>query len=94
GKIIHDKFTKLSYPPRWHYDALRGLAFFSSIKAPRDKRLKDAIDLLKSRRNQDGTWPLQYKYSGKVYFDMEKVGRPSRWNTMRALRILNWWEKE
>jgi hypothetical protein len=94
GKIIHDKFTKLSYPPRWHYDVLRGLAFFSRIKAPHDKRLKDAIDLLKSRRNQDGTWPLQHKYSGEVYFDMEKIGRPSRWNTMRALRILKWWDKE
>jgi len=94
GNIIDGKFTKLSFPPRWHYDVLRGLRFFARIKSPHDNRLKDAIDILKKRRNEDGTWPLQYKYSGKVYFDMEKVGRPSRWNTLRALRILNWWDKE
>lgn len=94
GKIIHDKFTKLSYPYRWHYDVLRGLAFFARMNAPHDKRMEDGIKLLKSRRNEDGTWSLQYKYSGKVYFDMEKIGRPSRWNTLRALRILKWWDKE
>ena len=92
GRIIHDKFTKLSYPPRWHYDVLRGLAYFARMNAPRDKRFIDAINLLHSRRTEDGTWPNQYKYSGKVFFDMEKVGKPSRWNTLRALRILNWWE--
>jgi hypothetical protein len=94
GKIIHEKFTMLSYPPRWHYDVLRGLAYFARMNAPRDKRFVDAINLLHNRRNKDGTWPNQYKYSGKVYFHMEKVGRPSRWNTMRALRILKWWDKE
>jgi hypothetical protein len=93
GKIIHEKFTKLSYPPRWHYDVLRGLAFFARINSPHDKRMQDGIKVLKSRRNEDGTWSLQHKYSGKVYFDMEKVSRPSRWNTMRALRILKWWDK-
>jgi hypothetical protein len=94
GKIIHEKFTMLSHPPRWHYDVLRGLAYFARMNAPRDKRFVDAIKLLHTRRNKDGTWPNQYKYSGKVYFDMEKVGKPSRWNTLRALRILNWWDKE
>ena len=60
--------------------------------APRDDRLQDAIDLLQSRRRVDGSWPLQQKYAGKVFFDMEKVGGPSRWNTLRALRVLRWWE--
>lgn len=92
GKMINDKFTKLSYPPRWHYDVLRGLAYFARMNAPRDKRFADAIKLLLSHRNKDGTWSNQYKYSAKVFFDMEKVGKPSRWNTLRALRILNWWE--
>jgi hypothetical protein len=91
GKIIHDKFTTLSYPYRWHYDAFRGLDYFARVNASHDKRINDAIDLLKKNRNQDGTWPVQYKYAGKVYFDMEKVGHPSRWNTLRALRILKWW---
>jgi hypothetical protein len=92
GKIIHDKFNRLSFPYRWHYDALRGLDYFARVNAPHDKRLKDAMELLQKNRSKDGTWPNQYKYSGKVYFDMEKVGRPSRWNTLRALRILKWWD--
>jgi hypothetical protein len=93
GEIINHKFTLLSYPPRWHYDVLRGLVYFARVNAPRDERLQDAIELLKSRRRADGTWPVQHKYSGRVFFDMEKFGGPSRWNTLRALRVLQWWEK-
>lgn len=91
GEVINSKFTLLSFPFRWHYDALRGLDFFARIKAPHDPRLQDAIDLLRERRREDGRWPNQYKFSGKSFFDMEKIG-PSRWNTLRALRILRWWE--
>ncbi len=61
-------------------------------RAARDPRLQDAIDLLQERRQEDGRWPLQYKFSGVVFFDMEKVGKPSRWVTLRALRVLRWWE--
>jgi hypothetical protein len=93
GKVIHPKFTLLTYPPRWHYDALRGLAYFARAAAPREARLQDAVDLLHQHRRADGTWPLHYKYSGKVFFDMERVGQPSRWNTLRALRVLRWWEQ-
>ena len=92
GAVIDRRFTLLSYPPRWHYDVLRGLDYFARLNAPRDDRLQDAIDLLQSRRRVDGSWPLQQKYAGKVFFDMEKVGGPSRWNTLRALRVLRWWE--
>lgn len=93
GAIINDKFTMLSYPHRWHYNVLRGLEYFARVSAPHDERLQDAIELLNSRRRSDGTWPVQHKYSGKVFFEMEKVGGPSRWNTLRALRVLEWWEK-
>ncbi|MBK7782552.1 MAG: hypothetical protein IPJ58_17605 [Ardenticatenia bacterium] len=92
GEVIDHRFTMLSYPHRWHYDVLRGLDYFARVNAPRDERLQDAIDLLKSRRRADDRWPLQQKYAGKVFFDMEKVGGPSRWNTLRALRVLRWWE--
>jgi hypothetical protein len=92
GSIINPKFTLLSYPHRWHYDVLRGLVYFARVNATHDVRLQDAIDLLCAQRRADGTWPLQYKYSGKVFFDMEKVGQQSRWNTLRALRVLKWWE--
>ena len=92
GKIIDHRFTLLSYPHRWHYDVLRGLDYFARVNAPRDERLQDAIDLLQRRRLADGSWPVQNKHAGKVFFDMEKVGGPSRWNTLRALRVLRWWE--
>jgi hypothetical protein len=91
GKIIDNKFTLLSYPHRWHYNFLRGLEYFARINAAYDERLHDAITLLNNRRHIDGTWPVQHKYSGKVFFNMEKVGKPSRWNTLRALRVLRWW---
>ncbi|MBE2240778.1 MAG: hypothetical protein IAE81_23525 [Caldilineaceae bacterium] len=92
GAVIDPKFTMLSYPPRWHYDVLRGLSYFARAGAPRDARLQDAVALLKSRRRPDQTWPVQQRYAGKEFFVMEKTGGPSRWNTLRALRVLRWWE--
>jgi hypothetical protein len=94
GEVIDPRFTFLSYPPRWHYDVLRGLSYFARIDAPHDARLQPAIDLLFQRRRKDGLWPVQQKYAGKNYFDMEKLGGPSRWNTLRALRVLRWWENQ
>ncbi len=90
GQIVSAAFTRFSFPPRWHYDALRGLEHFANTSAPLDKRLDDALALLHSRQRKDGRWPVQNKHAGKVWFDMEKVGRPSRWNTLRSLRVLAW----
>lgn len=91
GQIINKAFTMLSFPYRWHYDVLRGLDYFALVNMPRDDRVKDAINLLLKKRRKDGRWPVQQKYPGKVFFDMEPTGRPSRWNTLRALRVLRWW---
>ena len=77
---------------RWQYDFLSGLAYFARIDAPRNPRLQDAIDLLLSYQHEDGTWPVQNLYSSKVFFNIETVGKPSRWNTLRALHVLNWWD--
>jgi hypothetical protein len=93
GAVINSEFTRLTFPPRWHYDILRALDYFQEVNAPRDERLAEAIELLLHRRSDDGRWPLQYRYSGKTYFDMERVGAPSRWNTLRALRVLKWWNR-
>lgn len=92
GQVIHRDFTYLSFPPRWYYDVLRGLEYFARCNAPHDNRLQDAIDLLYARRRKDGLWPVQHKHPGKVFFDMEQTGGPSRWNTLRASRVLRWWE--
>jgi hypothetical protein len=93
GEVIKREFTRLAFPPRWHYDILRALDYFQAVDAPRDRRLTDAIEILRSTRDSDGRWPLQHSYKGKTYFDMEAVGAPSRWNTLRALRVLKWWER-
>jgi hypothetical protein len=91
GEIIKPIFTRFSFPPRWHYDVLRALDYFQAVGAPRDERLADAIDLVESRRSTDGRWLLENSYRGKTYFQLERVGAPSRWNTLRALRVLRWW---
>jgi hypothetical protein len=91
GEIIKPIFTRFSFPPRWHYDILRALDYFQAVDAPRDPRLADAIDIVHSGRGEDGLWPLQNAYRGKTYFELERLGAPSRWNTLRALRVLRWW---
>jgi hypothetical protein len=90
GAIAKPAFTKLSFPPRWHYDLLRGLDHFATTESPHDDRYADALEVLTKRRRRDGTWPVQNKHSGNVWFDMEQTGGSSRWNTLRALRVENW----
>ena len=87
GEIIKEAFTQFSYPPRWHYDVLRGLDYLRSVGFTGDKRLSDAYAILRETRRRNGRWNLQ-EHAGKVFFDMERVGQPSRWNTLRALRCL------
>jgi hypothetical protein len=94
GNVITSDFTRLAFPPRWHYDILRALDHFQAVDAPRDPRLSEAIDIIRRRRRNDGRWPLEYSYRGKTHFAIERVGAPSRWNTLRALRVLHWWERE
>jgi len=91
GQEINPQFARLVYPYRWHYSLLRGLGYFARVNAPRDGRLQDAITLLNGKRRPDGLWPLESKYGGVVFFNMERVGKPSRWVTLRALRVLKWW---
>ena len=93
GAIMKPEFTRFSFPPRWHYDVLRALDYFQAVDAPRDPRRSEAIEIVRTARRSDGRWPLQNRYRGKVYFEMERVGAPSRWNTLRALRVLKWWER-
>src|SRR5262249_38600107 len=87
-------FMRFSFPPRWHYDILRALDYFQAARAPRDPCLAEAIDIVRSSRDHDGRWPLQNCYKGKTYFELERLGAPSRWNTLRALRVLKWWDGE
>jgi hypothetical protein len=92
GEIIKPIFLRFSFPPRWHYDILRALDHFQAVRAARDRRLAEAIEILRRARRKDGRWPLQNRYEGRTYFELERVGAASRWNTLRALRVLKWWE--
>jgi len=92
GEIAKPAFTRFVFPARWHYDALRGLDYFRDAGAPMDARLADAFELVEKRRRPDGRWPMQSRYPGKVFFDLEPGGGASRWNTLRALRVLGWRE--
>jgi hypothetical protein len=94
GEIISKKMLLLSFPSRWYYDILRALDYFQYARIAFDARIADAVDVLLSKRRKDGTWPLQAKHPGKTHFDMEEGGGPSRWNTLRALRVLNHFEKD
>lgn len=91
GEVIDSAWTQFSYPPRWHYDVLRGLDYFRSTGAEPDQRASEAVDLVESKRTPDGRWLLENTHPGRVHFDMDEGdGKPSRWNTLRALRVLAW----
>lgn len=97
GEPADERFLQLTHPNRWRYDILRGLDHFRSAAAltgaSPDRRLAEAVELVRSRRLPDGTWPLDWRASGRVWFDVDDApGRPSRWVTLRALRVLRWWD--
>ncbi len=94
GDIIDKRFLKLSYPRRWKYDILSALDYFQYAGSKWDDRMRPAIDVLLKKRNKDGTWNMQAKHSGQTHFDMEKAGKPSRINTLRALRMLVHFESD
>jgi hypothetical protein len=94
GEVIKPAWTLFSFPPRWHYDVLRGLDYFRSTGAAPDERCREAIELVLGKRRPDGRWPLENPHKGAVHFEMDPGrGEPSRWNTLRALRVLRWYDR-
>lgn len=94
GEIINENFLKLCYPGRWYYDILKSLDYFQSAGIPYDDRMKEAISYLISKRQKDGRWKLASGHPGQVHFKMEKAGQASRWNTLRAMRVLKAYPSE
>jgi hypothetical protein len=85
-------FTRFAFPTWWHYDVLRGLEYLRSASVAPDKRVAEAIELVKSKRNSDGRWPLETRYPGVMPVQIDEgEDRPGRWNTLRVLRVLNWY---
>ncbi len=86
---MNASFTRFSFPPRWFFDVMKALDQFQMHNVKYDERLDDALELLCKKQKKSGKWTVQNKHAGRVYFDMEKTGSESRWNTLRALRILD-----
>jgi hypothetical protein len=93
-KIVKAGFLLAPAQPSWQYDFLRALDHFQAARAPKDARLQDAIGLLLGKRDKDGRWAENRAATGKRWFTMETVSKPGRWNTLRALRVLKWWENK
>jgi len=96
GALIDHRFAMLSYPTRWYYDVLRALDHVRLARPEGDPRCAEAVELVRSKRLPSGLWNLELTHMGPVLFeqDGEEEGYPSRWVTLRALRVLRWWDAQ
>ncbi len=93
GEVADPAWLQLSFPPQWHYDVLYGLDYFRSVGGTPDPRLADAVDVVRGKQQPDGSWLLENTHPGAVHFPLDEGdGRPSRWNTLRAMRVLRWYD--
>jgi hypothetical protein len=93
GQVANRDFLELAFPPRYHYDILRALDYFRDAGAPPEPRFSEAVEIIESRRQADGRWLLDRAYDEALGFPfIESRGEPSRWNTLRALRVLRWYQ--
>ena len=91
GEVIDDRWLRFSFPTFWHYDVLRGLDYLRNAGVRPDRRVREAIEIVIKRGHQNGRWPLNLLHRERIPLDMETaVGSASRWNTLRALRVLRW----
>ena len=92
GEVIDPSWLQLSFPTWYYYDVLRGLDYLRESGVQPDERIAEAVAMVDASRDRDGRWPLQNVHEGKSHFEMEAgEGRPSRWNTLRARRVLDWY---
>jgi hypothetical protein len=95
GEVIEPKWARFTFPTMWHYDVLRGLDYLRRAGVAPDERVAEAVGLVAKRRHPNGRWPLHDPHPDPVHFDMEGgAGQPSRWNTLRALRVLDWYSAQ
>jgi hypothetical protein len=91
GEVIDERWLEFSFPHWYFYDVLRALDYFRDVRLTGDERVAEAIEVVERNRGADGRWPLQNVHEGESHFEMEEgEGRPSRWNTLRAMRVLDW----
>lgn len=91
GEVIDPSWLQFAFPTWWHYDVLRGLDYLREVGETPDERVGEAIGVVEGNRDPDGRWPLQIIHEGEVDIQMDDgEGQPSRWNTLRAMRVLDW----
>jgi hypothetical protein len=91
GDVIDKRWLRFTYPTHWHYDVLRALDYFRDAGAKPDSRMQEAIQIVIARRHQNGRWPLNLLHPEYIPLQMETaIASASRWNTLRALRVLRW----
>ncbi|HUQ53625.1 MAG TPA: hypothetical protein VM692_15465 [Gammaproteobacteria bacterium] len=87
-------WQRFAFPTWWHYDVLRGLDYLRSAGVLPDPRVAEAVALVASKRDEQGRWPLELRHAGKLPIEIDDgEGRPSRWITLRALRVLHWYSR-
>ena len=95
GQVIDPSWLQFSFPTWYFYDVLRVLEYLREAGMKPDERVGEAIAIVEGNRDLDGRWPLQNVHEGDAYFQMDQgVGKPSRWNTLRAMRVLDWSKEE
>ncbi|MGZ6827104.1 MAG: squalene cyclase [Mycobacteriales bacterium] len=93
GEVVEPQWQLFSYPPRWHYDLLKATEHFARRGGTPDPRLAEAVETVRAKRRPDGRWLLDRTHPGEVHVRFEEPdGTPSRWNTLRALRVLRWYD--
>jgi hypothetical protein len=93
GEIVNRTWTRFAFPTMWHYDVLRGLEYFRDAAVQPDERMEEAVEIVRARRHQNGRWPMNHLHADRFGFPLEtQTGSASRWNTMRAMRVLNWYD--
>jgi hypothetical protein len=91
GELIDPNWLQFSFPHWYFYDVLRALDYLRDAEVTPDERVAEAIEVVEGNRDADGRWPLQNVHAGESHFEMEDgEGKPSRWNTLRAMRVLDW----
>jgi hypothetical protein len=94
GEVINPSWLQFSFPTWYFYDVLRGLEYLRDAGVKPDDRMAEAIGVVEGNRDPEGRWPLQNVHAGEAHFEMEDgEGKPSRWNTLRALRVLEWFKR-
>ena len=88
GEVMHPELTRLHHPARWHFDVLRGLEALVDAGVAHDPRMDDALRVIESRRGPDGRWAANRPYPGRTHLPPPRAGRPHRWVTLAALRVL------